>query len=376
MVTNSLEMGGIETNLVRLTRALTERGHRIALGVRPGVLTEPAESAGATIIPLSMKLWSLSGLWRDIHLLRRSLLAGPDVVHVFSASTAVVLWLTFRLLARKDRPAVVASVMGIYIAPDEPRWKIRLRARLTLLSCDTLIITSPAIGELVSNFRQASRKVVSASVVGVEVPRPNRADHSLQLRESLGLRIDDNVVLTVGNLAPRKSHEFFVQAAAEIVGIRDNVQFLIAGGGEYRSRLKDKIDQLGVADQVHLLGERQDVEELISLSDVYVRPGILDGFVGITVLEAQAQRKPVVSFDTIDVRPAIVHGKTGLLAPAEDWEALASAIVQLLDDPHLASSIGEAGHQHFLQHFAVDAIVDGLERIYTETIDSVKPNPA
>ena len=103
MVTNSLEMGGIETNLVRLTRALTERGHRITLGVRPGVLTEPAEDAGATIVPLSMKLWSLPDLWRDIHLLRRSVLTGADVVHVFSASTAVVLWLTFRLLARKNR---------------------------------------------------------------------------------------------------------------------------------------------------------------------------------------------------------------------------------------------------------------------------------
>ena len=374
MVTNSLQMGGIETNLVRLTKALTGRGHQITVGARSGVLAVPTESAGAAIVPLSMRLRSLPGLLRDLHSLRRSLLAGADVVHVFSASAGVVLWLALRLVARKSRPAVVASVMGISFRPDEPRWKIRLRARLTLLSCDTLIVTSPAIGELVSDFSNAGHKAVWASVVGVEIPRPGKADCSAQIRESLGFRTEDKVVLTIGNLTPSKSHEFFIHAAAEIVGIRDNVQFLIAGGGKCYSRLKEEIEELGVVDRVHLLGERQDVEKLISSCDVYVRPGIVEGFVGITVLEAQAQRRPVVSFDTLDVRQAITHKKTGLLVPSADWKALAAAVLQLLDDPDLASSIGEAGHQHFLQHFALEAIVDGLERIYQETIDSLQPS--
>ena len=49
-------------------------------------------------------------------------------------------------------------------------------------------------------------------------------------------------------------------------------------------------------------------------------------------------------------------------------------VMRLLDNPDLALSIGEAGHQHFLQHFALEPIVDGLERIYQETIDSLQPS--
>jgi glycosyltransferase involved in cell wall biosynthesis len=138
----------------------------------------------------------------------------------------------------------------------------------------------------------------------------------------------------------------------------------VVGGGALESELKSLVETLGVADRVHLLGERIDATDLLSIADVCVRPGVVDGFVGVTVLEAQAQKVPVVSFDTLDVRPAVTDGVSGILVPPGDVDGLAEAIVRLLDKPDLAERIGLAGHSHFMKRYWIDSVVSNLLEIY------------
>lgn len=144
--------------------------------------------------------------------------------------------------------------------------------------------------------------------------------------------------------------------------------FLVVGGGELLDQLEDLRDSVGLAGRLCFLGERDDVSDLLSITDVYVRPGVVEGFVGITVLEAQAMGVPVVSFDTRDVRPAITDSVSGLLAKPGDTSQLAEAILRLVEDPGLASTIGEAGKEHFRREFWLDSIVADLTDIYMSTI--------
>ena len=80
-------------------------------------------------------------------------------------------------------------------------------------------------------------------------------------------------------------------------------------------------------------------------TDVYVKPGVLEGFIGITVLEALALGKPVVAFDTEDVKLALTDGQTGLIVPNGDVPALAERIVYLLRNPEVGAQLGQAGQQ-------------------------------
>ena len=103
-VTNSLGMGGIETNLCRLVTALSSRGHAVIVCARHGTLTPTIVNNGGQVVDLEMRPISPISLYRDVCRLRRTLGQGIDLVHVLSAKVALVLWLAIRTLPRSRRP--------------------------------------------------------------------------------------------------------------------------------------------------------------------------------------------------------------------------------------------------------------------------------
>ena len=363
-VTNSLDVGGIETSICRLTTELTQRGHAVTVASQDGVLTDSVRLAGGGTASLDLKLGSPLRVVRDVLYLRRLIAREADVVHVFAAKAAILLRVAVLTTRRSRRPPIVSSLMGLQASPEEPVWKSRLRGYMTLVGADVVVVTSPAIGELIAGLRRKPRQIIEASVVGVEVPEALPPERGSFLRSSLGMADADRAVLTIGRLDPGKSHDLFIRGAAVVASRIPAVRFFVVGGGALESDLSDLIEVLGVADCVHLLGERDNVTDLLSITDICVRPGIVEGFVGVTVLEAQAQKVPVVSFDTRDVRPAITDGESGLLVPLGDVDGLANAIIRLLEAPDLAASIGLAGHSQFMKRFWIDSIVTNLLEIY------------
>jgi len=111
------------------------------------------------------------------------------------------------------------------------------------------------------------------------------------------------------------------------------------------------------------------VARLLSATDVYVKPGVLEGFIGITVLEALSLAKPVVAFDTEDVKLALTHGETGLIVPNGDVPALADRIVYLLQNPDLGAKLGQAGQRLVRERFDFGTLARRLESFYNEILD-------
>lgn len=374
MVTNRLNVGGIEKNMVLLCEELSRRGHRVLAASAPGVLVQALEEGGGRHVALRGPGAGPFALAQDVRTVRAVIRdEKPDVVHVFSAWAAVVVFaakprtVRGRRLGRSGQ-TVLASLMGIVSSPGEPGLKTGLRAWLTGLGADALIAPSPAMLELVTRLPATPRAVLTQTVVGVRMDPPIRS-WGKGVRVELGLHPSDKLVVTIGRLDATKSHHLFVEAAQQVCAERDDVHFAVVGDGELREELTAQIRSVGGQRRVHLLGERQDVARILAEADVCVRPGVVEGFVGITVLEAQAQRVPVVSFDTQDVRVAIEHGTTGLLVPPGDVSALARAVIGLLDDRGRALAIADRGHRAVQEAFALDKVVTDLEDLYQSLAD-------
>jgi glycosyltransferase involved in cell wall biosynthesis len=90
----------------------------------------------------------------------------------------------------------------------------------------------------------------------------------------------------------------------------------------------------------------------------------VEGFIGITVLEALALRTPVIAFDTRDVRLALTDGETGVIVPNGDTRTLAMAILRLLSDPAEGARLAEAGCTLVHEKFAFSRLAERLEEIY------------
>jgi glycosyltransferase involved in cell wall biosynthesis len=112
---------------------------------------------------------------------------------------------------------------------------------------------------------------------------------------------------------------------------------------------------------------------LLSATDVYVKPGVLEGFIGITVLEALALGKPVVAFDTEDVKMVLADGETGLIVPNGDVPRLAEQIVYLLQNPSVGSRLGQAGQQVVLDRFDFGVLAHRLEEFYQGVLAGQTP---
>lgn len=373
-LTNQMNVGGIEKNIVRLTQELQQRGHQVMTASGDGALVPEITEVKGQHYRIDFA-GDPRALIRSVNSLAHLVESyRPDVIHTFSAPCAIAWFLARSLLRvkapRSHLPSAVSSIMGLQNSPDEPSWKTRLRVLLSAAGARRLIIMAPAIDQVARSLPLRDGRLVRMSVVGVHVPHdlswmPRARE---DVRAELKVGREDRVILSIGNLEPRKSHELFIRAAREISRRRQDVHFFIAGEGVRRPYLEQEIAACPDPSRVTLLGTRHDTDRLLAACDVYVRPGIVEGFIGITVLEAQALQIPVVAFDLADVRLAIEDGLTGKLVSRGDHMALANAVTELLEDRDLARKIGEAGREHVRANYSIPHIVDRLEELYSTVV--------
>lgn len=180
------------------------------------------------------------------------------------------------------------------------------------------------------------------------------------------------LLCNVANLGYRKGHDLLVEAMAAVHGAMPQAQCWIAGSMEHEpatvQALREMISQSGLEDTVWLLGRRRDVADLLHAADLFVLPSRQEGF-PITILEAMAAGKPVVTTDVGGCAEAVVHEETGLVVPPEQPEALAEAIVALLEDAERAREMGRAGRRRVEEQFTVDRMVEQHLQLYERLLN-------
>jgi glycosyltransferase involved in cell wall biosynthesis len=123
------------------------------------------------------------------------------------------------------------------------------------------------------------------------------------------------------------------------------------------------VREIDIGDQVHFLGHREDVPEILNLVDLVVLPSAYEGLPNV-LLEAMAAGKPVVACKVSGVDEVVVHGRTGLLVPVKNPLELARAIRDLLDDPVKRTSMGQAGRERVLLEFSLDRMINQYDTLY------------
>jgi glycosyltransferase involved in cell wall biosynthesis len=180
------------------------------------------------------------------------------------------------------------------------------------------------------------------------------------------------VVGLVANLRRIKGVHFLIEAASMICKKRSDVEFVIVGGnleeaGYGREDLESLAKRLEVDRNIHFLGKRSDIVDLISLFDVAVVASLSEGFSN-TILEYMASSKPVVATAVGGNAEAVVHGKTGLLVPPGDSQALAAAVQLLLGNKEIASRFGTAARKRVEEMFTLEAMIKKYEQLFEQVI--------
>lgn len=166
-------------------------------------------------------------------------------------------------------------------------------------------------------------------------------------RVALGLD-GEPVIATVGRLAHEKGHDVLVQAAARLVADWPRLRVLIAGEGTGREPLERMIDDAGLGECVRLLGQLDDVGQLLCAADVFAFPSRREG-TPFALLEAMSRGLPVVAARFGGADEIIDSPDSGILVGQDDPQALTDAIGSLLRDPARAQSLSERGRERARQ---------------------------
>ena len=219
-----------------------------------------------------------------------------------------------------------------------------------------------------SGYSAARRCTVIHSPFDLAIADTSKSEGRRQALEELSLADDSVLVGFFGHYSDRKRPLKFIESIA--AARRADPGIPIHGlmfGEEYdpglQKRMEQTIERLGLQQHVHLMGFRKPGEAWLAGCDVLLVPAVDEPF-GRTLIEAMLVGTPVVAAASGGNVEAIDDRRTGLLAAADDPDALGHALLSVLRDPDLAQSIRSNAKDHALTHFGIDVHVRGVEAIY------------
>ena len=186
-------------------------------------------------------------------------------------------------------------------------------------------------------------------------------------RTQEGFDPDALLFVTVGRPDPQKNHALAIEALERVCADYAGAFLLIVGSRgspEIQQRLERLARDHNVVDRVRFLGSRTDIPEILSAADVFMLSSDYEGN-PLTVMEAMAAGRPVVSTAVGGVPELVEEGVTGFLTPAGDAQRLAQRMLQL-GDASLRHSMGEAGARRAVERFGVEQMADSYGTLYEE----------
>ena len=169
-------------------------------------------------------------------------------------------------------------------------------------------------------------------------------------------------LISIGRLDTNKNHQFLLDCIFNLKNRGFQFHLTMVGEGDTRPQLEQKINDLELHSEVTLTGVKDNVEELLWQSDLYVHSALTEGF-GLTLIEAMAAGLPVITLNGGGNRDLIEEGKNGFLIEEENVEHFVEKILELLYNPALYKEMSDYA-QLFAQKFDVVPYVDNLIKLY------------
>lgn len=355
-VSSAESLGGGERHVIDLAKALMDRGHQLHFAVRR---SSPFREM-------------LAGT--DAHFHELALRNASDV---FSAAKIALLIHkenigTVHGHVARDYPVcgLAARMAPVDLFLTRHHYRPFVRSRLydwTIAPARNLIAVSESVAETLRNAfpARADRIVVIPNWVDSSVVGGDSREVS---RERLGIK-RRVAVAVVGQLTPLKRQDLFIRAADKLISEGfDDVDFVIVGGSEnseadYIEELTRLVRDSSLGERIIWTGYVPDFSKQLSAIDLLVAPSENEGF-SLVVAEAMAAGVGVIATRAGGLAELVQDGRTGVLVPVDDLDALCDAMRSLLTDDELRRRLGGAARAEVRDRFDREKIIDRIEQLY------------
>jgi lipopolysaccharide heptosyltransferase II len=350
-----LNVGGVETGTVDFARYLVEHKHESIVVSSGGRLVEQLIKDGSRhyTLPVNKKsLFTMIHSYRKLaDILQKE---NVDVVH---ARSRVPAWIAY-FASRKAKIPFITTCHGYY--SNQPL------SRVMGLSKLVIVISEVIARHMVHDFKVPSENIrlIPRSVDLQKFNVPRKTDATAP------------VIAIVGRISPIKGHEYFLRSIVKVVRSKPFCKIWIIGDApaskpEYRQELEVLARRLGLRNHVEFLGNRSDIPQLLAQVDVLVMATVTQEAFGRVIIEAQAAGVPVVATKIGGIVEVIDHEKTGLLVLPKDTEAMADAVLRLLNEQKFAQGLIVNARKKIADKYTLKHMADATLKVYQELVTSL-----
>ena len=288
----------------------------------------------------------------------------PDIIQTNNNKSHLLL----RLLPESRAQRVWFAFHHGYTYPDLKQRAYNHVDRVSLRAADRVVTVCEAFRpQLIA--RGVSPDRVRILHNAASPTRPVSEAERAQLRERLGIRRGEAVILSVGRLSSEKGHAGLLEALGQLRPLERGWKLVLVGRGPDREALEELARARGMSPRIRFAGFHADVSPFYAIADVFVLPSLTEGSSN-ALLEAMTAGVPIVASTAGGIPEIVLDGQTGLLARVGDLPGLAEAIRRLLQERELVARLVAAAAARARQEFSQDRYRRLLLGFYADALGS------
>ena len=359
-----LNAGGAEMMVYKIVKN-TDKGKFIPIVISllpPGPVSELIEKENIKLYHLNLsKIFSIPRVFFElVRIIKKE---KPIILHnyLFHADLfgRITGWVA-------KVPIIVSSIRNEDIGGAK-REKLM---RLTDFCVDQVTAVCQAAGEAQVKAKSIKREKLKIIYNGVELNKYKTLTEKniVYYRNKLNIPRNHKILITVGRLEPQKNHQVLLKAFASVIQRYQDTTLLIVGDGSLKVRLKKLVSDLGLEKHVIFTGVRNDVSNLLAISDAFILVSNWEGMPNV-ILEALASGLPVVATAVGGTPEVLVDGQTGFLVEPNNEDMLKNKLYKVLSLPEKkVREMSVNGRRVIEENFTIEKTIESTEQMYNELL--------
>ena len=381
-------MGGPALHVSYLSAGLRDRGYETILvagsvGQGEQSMAYVAEELGVPVVTiphLHREISPVRDLLATVRLARIIRAERPAILHTHTAKAGAVGRVAAFLAGRRRPPIIVHTFHGHVLRGYFGRfWTgvFRLLERWLARITDALVAVSPEVRDELVAFGVAPASKFRVIRLGIELDERLDRDGAAraETRRVMGIGDERFVMGWIGRMTAVKRTDIVLRSFSRLKDEGVDAVLCMVGDGPDRRSVEDLAGELGVMRDSLFPGYQEDVGPFFAAFDVFVLPSGNEG-TPVTAIEALASGCPVVATRVGGVPDVVTDGEDGFLVEPGDVEELAARLAQLANDPDLRGRMGAAGRERMRSRYAVDRLIDDIDRLYRDLLERKGVDPA
>ncbi len=385
LIVNRLNTGGITSHIALLAKYISNdfeiRVISGEIGNEEGKSEELLDGLKYTVIPNMGRSVSISKDIKALFYVRKYIKKfNPDIIHTHGSKAGVFGRLAAVLLKKNIRVfhTYHGNVFGGYFSKIASKFIVFFERFLGRFTDGILTLSSSQRSEIIHKYKIVKEDKVHIIPLGLHLEKfqTNRYEKRVQFRQEFNLKNSSVVISIIGRLVPIKNHKFFLDIIAKCKNEAKDLKGFIVGDGELRDELKRHCVRKGL--KYNIKGEikgdediiftswRNDIDNIVLGSEIVALTSLNEG-TPVSIIEAMAAGKSVISTDVGGVRDIIDNGKTGYIS-TQDINEYSEMLLNLIRDKEMRERMETNGEKKVTSLFSHTRLLKDIEKLYHQEV--------